>query len=221
MRWRSRGALIVTVVAALVFKTGALCADTNTLTADDRSISFALPVAPHGPLPVTVGSTLTTQYQANQLDGILQLGRMTLEEGIKYPPLFASIYAGTTLGQTLITSLRDSTPVGSDNRVYLTNWLSKQWAGMSFSLAHTYQLETDSAQLTYGISKTFAPFRNNLYVSIGEYIFTEVGARYSYRTTDLSVAYHWKQWKMSAFAEDRSDSYTNDRWVGAQVKKSF
>jgi hypothetical protein len=197
-------------------------ADTDSLTADDKLIKFNFLTPDANPLPLAVGSNLSTQYTADQFDDVLQLGRMNMEEGVKFPAVFSGIAAGSTLGETVFSSVRDgTTPVGTDNRLYVTNWLNKQWAGVNLCLAHTHEIERPEEDLTYGLSKSFNPLNKNLSVTVGEYVFTEMGAHYSYRTADLSIAYGWKRWGLCVYAEDYRDTYTRGQLVGAQIKNSF
>ena len=198
---------------------------TDNLLATDKEIKITVPVLTNS-LPVQLGSSLSTQYVADQSPdpaaGMLHLGNMTLEEGIRYPSLIGEIYSGNSLGEKLTPAGKDGFPMLSPNSTYLTSWLTKQWASVDLSLAHLHLIERPEDQLTVGVTKAFFALNKRLSFSLGEHLFSDLDNRYWSRTTDMSLGYSGrKYWDFSMSLEQRQDPRVTEQSVWATLKTKF
>ena len=196
----------------------------DNLLATDKEIKMSVP-APSTPLPVHLVSSLSTQYapepSPDPAGGMLRLGKMALEEGVSYPVLAGEIYSGNSVGEKLMPSAKDGFPMASPNSTYLTSWLNKQWATVNLSLAHTHLIEKPEDQMVVGASKGVSVLRNALFLSVGEYLFSDLNTRYWSRTTDLAVDYGWKNWAFSMLVQQREDPSLREHTIWAAINKKF
>ena len=200
---------------------GPAAAQVGGLTAGDREICFTVPATSKLPVPLELGSSVRARYSVDQAAGLPSLGTVALEEGVKYPPLPAGVYSGSAVGEHVIAGVRDGTPVSAPNSLYFRNWLTRQWVGVDFSLAHTHLVERTDEELEFGVSRTFAVFADRLFLCVGQYWFDDLSSRYRCRTTDVSVDYGWRRWDVTVFAESSQDSTTRQQTVGAAISRKF
>ena len=218
-RWDIVAVLLITAATWLA-GTPLMAADTN-LVVNDKEIRFGLPATMTDPLPLHLSPGLKTEYTADRA-GDCKIEKMVVEEGLKYPTLWGGIHAGSTVGETVLTAVPEPHAVEVENRAYLTTWLSKDWAGVNLSVTHTHFIERIQEQVAYGLSKAFSPFTmKNLSFSVGEYLLNDVGTRYWYRSTNLSLDWGWRLWGLSLFAEQQGDTSVQERSAGIQVKSRF
>ena len=214
--------IALAVGTALFVATGVVVAD--NLIATDKEVKINVPVLTNS-LPVQFGSSLSTQYTSDQTPdpsaGIMHLGTMTLEEGIRYPSLIGEIYARNSIGEKLMPTLNDRLPMMSPNSAYLTSWLTKQWASVNLSLSHIHLIERPDNQLAGGVSKAVTVLHGMLSFTMGEYLFSDLDNRYWSRTTDLSMDYNWKRWDFSMSIEQQQDLNLSYNSVQAAIKTKF
>ena len=213
--------MIAWAVSAVV--TGGAWAADN-LPATDKAFTLNLPVVTNS-LELQLQSRLSALYAAEPTPdaaaGMLRLGNVGLEEGVRYPSIFGGIYSGNSIGEKLLPSVRDGFPVVSPNNTYLSSWLNKQWATVNLNLAHTHQLEKTGDQLVAGASKAVTVWKDSLFFSAGEYLFNDLNTRYWSRTTDLVLDYGWQHWDFSMAIEQREDSSLRAQSVWAAIKTKF
>jgi len=217
----------ICVIALVVGAT--LCAETRVATADnlvttDKEIKINIPVLTNS-IPVQLGSSLNTQYTADLTPdpsaGMLHLGTVTVEESIRYPSLFDDIYSGNSIGDKLLPSAKDGFSMLNPTSVYLSSWLTKQWASVTLSLSQTHLIERPDDQMAVGISKAVAVLHNTLFFNVGEYLLDDLNSRYWSRTTNLSMDYGWKRWDISMVVERRQDPNLSEHSVWATIKTKF
>ena len=221
---------LVNIISVIAFAVGSVwvggtrVAQADNLLATDKEIKFSVPMHPDS-LPVQFGSSLSTQYASDQTPdpaaGMLRLGSMALEEGIRYPSLPGDIYSGNSIGEKLLPSAKYGLPVMSPNSAYLTSWLTQPWASVNLNLAHIHQIEKTDDQLSVGVAKAVSIMHNALSFSVGEYLVSELDNRYWSRTTNLSMDYWWQRWDFSMSIEQRQDSSLCEQSVWAAIKKKF
>ncbi|MEI6084207.1 MAG: hypothetical protein WCS70_07895 [Verrucomicrobiota bacterium] len=196
-------------------------AEEGGLIVADKEIKLSVPVPLQSSFPLQLDSSLSTQYSVDSSVGMLRLGNLILDQGLRYPPLFGDLYSGNSISANLMPSVNAGLPKTSVNSAYLTSWLNKQWASVNLSIAHTHLIEKSEEQLTYGIYKSVSVLNNSLFFSVGESLFNDLSNRYWYRTTNVSLDYAWKRWNLSMFVEQRSDASMREQSVWTSIKKRF
>ena len=214
--------LALAVSAAVCVSTNAVATDGLTVT--DKKITISGPVLPSS-LPVQMGSSLNTQYAAlrspDPAAGTLRLETLTVEEGVRYPAFWGDVYSGSSVGEKLMPSGRDSFALLNPNNAYLTSWLNKQWASVDLSLAQVHRIEKSEDQLAVGVSKSVSVLHDAMFLSVGECWFDDLSNRYWSRTMDLALGYRWKHWDFSMFIEQRQDPSLSAQSVWAAIKTKF
>lgn len=218
--WRLALLTGVSVLTGLV-GSGTAADDLPTIA---KEIKISVPVLTNT-LSVQMESSLNTQYATDQTPdpsaGTLQLGTMTLKEGIRYPAFWGEIASGNSIGGNLAPSAKNGFPMLSPNSAYLTTWLTKPLASVNLDLTHTYLIESATDQLAVGVSKSFFAFRNSFCFSVGERLVSDLENQVWSSTTKLSVDYGWNRWGFSMSVEQRQDPRLTDQSVWTAIKTKF
>ena len=221
MKFPSSIWMIVWAVSAIVAG-GAWAAD--NLPVPDQTFKVNVPVGGN-PLEIQLQSKLSTLYAAEPTPdaaaGMLRVGTVALEQGVRYPSVLGDFYSGNSVGEKLLPSGKDGFPMMNPDSTYLTSWLNKQWATVNLNLAHTHQLEKTGDQVVMGASKAVTVLKDSLFFSVGEYLFNDLNTRYWSRTTDLMLDYGWQHWNFSMAIEQREDPSLRAQSVWAAIKKKF
>ena len=217
----SRSIWIIAWAVSAGMAGGAWAADNRV---PDQTFKVNVPVGGN-PLELQLQSKLSTQCAqeptADAAAGLLRLGNVGLEEGVRYPSILGGIYLGNSLGEKLLPSVKDGFPMVSPDSTYLTSWLNKQWATVNLNLAHTHLLEKPGDQVVAGASKAVTVLKDSLFFSVGEYLFNDLNTGYWSRTTDLVLDYGWQHWDFSMAIEQREDSSLRAQSVWAAIKTKF
>ena len=201
---------------------GAWAAD--NLPVPDQTFKVKVPLGGN-PLELQLQSKLSTLYAAEPTPdaaaGMVRVGTVALEEGVRYPAVLGDIYSGNSVSEKLLPSGKDGFPMVNPDSTYLTSWLNKQWATVDLNLTHMHQLGKPGDQVVMGASKAMTVWKDSLFFSMGEYLFNDLNTRYWSRTTDLMLDYGWQHWDFSMAIEQREDSSVRAQSVWAAIKKKF